>query len=78
MLDKFYVINATAEPFTGKVHHIYMKLKRPLMVEYNAGNAGTVADIVSNSLYFVSVGSNAAGATAGDVSGNIRIRYTDV
>ncbi|MBV6343574.1 hypothetical protein [Candidatus Magnetobacterium casense] len=75
--DRQYIINATAEPGTLRHFHMYMKFKRPLVVEYNAANNGTVADIVSNSLYFYKIASNAAGATAGALLGYARIRYTD-
>lgn len=75
--DKTYVINATAEPYTAKFVKMYMKFRRPLVVEYNTGNNGTVGDIVSNSLYFYAAGSANAGATAGTCTGYCRIRYSD-
>lgn len=54
----------------------YRKIDIP--VQYNAGTAGTIADIQTNSLYFVGIGNIAAGT--GDVTlvANIRIRYDDV
>lgn len=58
--------------------HIYLKFRKPLNVEYNAGVAGTVADISSNSLYLILVGNQAAGAADGDYIGQIRLRYTDM
>lgn len=75
--DKVYNINATGEAGSFRTFKAYLKFTRGLVVEYNAGNAGTVADIVSNALYFYAVGSIAAGATAGNIYGYARIRYVD-
>jgi len=76
--DKRYYVNASGEPGSAREFNLYMKFRRPLMVEYNAGVAGTVADIVSNSLYLVLIGQYAPGATAGMLQGYARIRYTDM
>lgn len=78
LMDKSTYLNATAEPGSGSYTHYYLKLKRPIQVEYNTGNAGTVADIVSNSLYLYIIGSAAPGVTAGTIAGYVRIRYTDM
>lgn len=78
ILDKSRYMNATAEPNSGCYTHKYIKLKRPLITEYNTGNAGTIADIVSNSLYLYNIGSAPPGATAGTIAGYVRIRYTDM
>lgn len=78
IIDKMIALNATGEPGSFKVQHWYMKFKRPLVVEYNAANNNTVADIVSNSLYVYAAGSAAAGVTSGQFYGTFRIRYTDV
>lgn len=75
--DKTYVVNATAEPGTARFHKMYMRFRRPLIIEYNAANNGTVADIVSNSLYLYAAGSNNPGATAGSYIGSCRIRFSD-
>lgn len=76
--DKFYTLNATGESGSMKAFKLYMKFRRPINVEYNAGTTGTVADIVTNSLLFYGVGNVAAGPTAGAVAGRARIRYTDL
>jgi len=44
---------------------------------FNAGTAGTIADIQTNALFVVAIGSNATGATNPIISGNIRVWYTD-
>lgn len=76
--DKRYYLNASGEPGSAREFNLYMKFRRPLMVEYNAGVAGTVADIVSNALYLVLIGQFSPGATAGMIQGYARIRYTDM
>lgn len=60
----------------GTVHRFYRKLRHP--VEFNSGNAGTIADISSGSIYLLAYGSNAAGVTAGLLNGVVRIRFSDV
>jgi len=81
LLDKCYVLGGTAANFAtepNKVYeHIYLKYKKPIIEEFNSGVAGTVADIATNSIYFVSVGDVAAGATDSDFSLLCRMRYTD-
>lgn len=76
--DRSHCINAPGEPGTFKAFHVYLKFRRPLVVEFNAADNGNEADIVSNSLWLVGVGSEAAGATAGSIQGVSRIRYTDI
>jgi len=76
--DYYFTLNATAEPGSQKCIHKYMKFRRPIVTEFNAGVAGTIADISTNSLFFVCIGSIAAGGTAGTCAGYIRIRYTDI
>lgn len=67
----------SAEP-SDRYEKDYVKFKRPLIVEYNAGVAGTIADIASNSLFFVTFGTEVAGNTDVGCTGYIRIRYTDM
>lgn len=78
LVDKTYNIDAVGEPGSFRTAKFYMKFKRPIITEYNAGVAGTIADIVSNSLFFYCVGTVAAGATAGVLYGYARVRYTDM
>nr|DAW01721.1 MAG TPA: STNV protein [Cressdnaviricota sp.] len=75
LYDRFVAFNATAEPGSKKTFVINKKLNVP--VTFNAGDAGTVADIVSNSLYLIVLSTNAAGATAGSATYASRIRYED-
>lgn len=78
IIDKTYALNASAEPGSWRAVKFYIKFRRPIIVEYNTANFGTVADIVCNSIYFVTVGSSAPGATAGSTYGNLRVRFTDM
>jgi len=55
----------------------YLKVNIP--VQFNAGVAGTIADIQTNALYFVMIG-NSGISTLNDVqiyNGQVRIRYSD-
>jgi len=76
--DYYLALNASGEAGSHRNIYKYMKFRRPITTEYNAGTAGTIADISTNSLYFISIGNNVAGTTAGQVVGYVRIRYTDV
>lgn len=44
---------------------------------FNAGIAGTIADVVSGALFLVTIGMNGAGADDGTFSVSTRIRYSD-
>lgn len=58
--------------------HMYVKPRRPIKVEYNIGNAGTVGDISTNNVFFWTIGSNVAGTTQALCAGYIRMRFMDV
>jgi len=78
LLDKTYQLG----PFTGDesqaIYHHYLKFRRPIKEEFNAGNAGTVADIATNSMYLVVLGTEAPGNTDALYAMDVRIRYTDL
>lgn len=76
--DIRFDLNAATESGSSYSNKVYMRFKRPIMVEYNAGNAGTVADISSGSIYMIHLGSNVAGNTAGTSAVVTRLRYTDI
>lgn len=76
--DKQIILDASGESGSKKYQKLYIKFRRPITVEFNNGVAGTIADIVSNSLYLFVYGTNAAGATAGQCLGAVRIRYVDL
>ena len=73
--DSLHHLNASGESGAHKVLDWYKPLWLP--VTFNSGDAGTVADIQTGSLYLVVVGNRSAGADAGAVGGRFRVRYTD-
>lgn len=75
LMDKVFRLNANDEPGGGVAWRFYRRLRHP--VTFNAGNAGTIADITTGSLYLISLGSLAAGVTAGSCVANCRMRYED-
>lgn len=78
LLDKAFVVNDFDISGQNAVYrHYYIKLKKPLVTEYNIGVAGTIADIVSNSLYLVVLGDRGAGGTNVNLQCQTRLRYTD-
>lgn len=77
LYDKTFTLNASAEAGSRRWFKMYMKFRKPIITDYNTGTAGTVADIVTNSLYLINLGTNPAGVTAGGASSWIRMRYSD-
>lgn len=49
-----------------------------LKVTFNSGDAGTVADIVTGSIYLCCMGTNVAGVTAATLLGYVRLRFQDI
>lgn len=78
ILDNVKYLAPLNEEGDGCYWHVYLKFRRPFVVEYNAGTAGTVADIVSNSLYMISTGDQAAGNGDALLASYCRLRYTDL
>lgn len=84
------VFDQTWQPYTGigagslgpgaaqaQILDGYVKCNLP--TKYNGGNAGTVADISSGSLYVLAWSNGVTfGSTGFDGSGHFRIRYTDI
>lgn len=75
LYDRAFTLNATGEPGGERFHKFYRRLAHP--VTFNTGNAGTIADITMGSLYLITMGTNAPGATAGICTGRCRVRYED-
>lgn len=79
ILDKSYTLNASGESGSQRTIKTYMKFRRPIIVEFNTGVVGDVTDIVSNSMWFVTLGTEANGSnTVANCTCNVRIRYTDL
>ena len=73
--DRLYTVETAANPMSLKCGKFYRRLRHP--ITFNTGNAGTVADIATGSLYLIALGSNAAGGNASQFSYTCRIRYLD-
>lgn len=73
--DRTFQLNASAEAFS----QIPFAVEIPLdfKVQFNAGTAGTVADINTNALFLLAIGTEASGTTDGILNGYLRVRYTD-
>lgn len=78
LYDKVVTLNAGGEPGTRRYFKKYIKFPKGVKEEFNTGVAGTVADIVSNGLFIMTMGSAAPGNTGGYCQGISRIRYTDM
>jgi hypothetical protein len=75
LYDTRFMLNAYGEPISQRVVNFEIPLN--VLTTYNTGNAGTVADINTNSLYLLVFGNVGAGATASTVTGNVRLSFTD-
>lgn len=81
--DAYYVIReldwVLDANYSGQQNTFNFKWDVPIdrIIHYNSGNAGTVADIVTNAFYLGYRGSIAAGAAASGITFRSRIYYTD-
>lgn len=71
--DELHPLNAAAEPGSFRSYRWQFPLRT--RITFNAGVAGTVADIATNSLYFICIGSAVAGVTAGACGVNGRLFF---
>lgn len=76
--DKAYEVGAFTQGNSKVYNKVFIKFRKPLVVEFNTSSAGTIADIVSNAIYLFGIGSEPPGTTAGTTVGFTRVRYTDV
>lgn len=77
LLDKTHWIAAPSKDTTAKTAHYFLKFRKPLIVEYNAGVVGDVTDIVSNNIIMGVYSTASSVATGGRFDATVRIRYTD-
>lgn len=75
LYDELVHLNASAEP--GSQVPVKRQFIVDSLVQHNSGTAGTVTDIITNSLYFIFIGSVAPGTEDGSVTGSFRLRYRD-
>lgn len=74
----FSAIRAVSAPSEANTKYVVSMFKRCYIpVVFNNGDAGTVADIISNSIYLVCTGSQASLGTPCAFQGWFRIRYED-
>lgn len=76
LLDEIGSVETQANQGSMITFEKYKRLN--YVTEFNAGTAGTIADIATGSLYLFVLGSNAAGGNAFAISGSARLRFTDV
>jgi len=77
LYDRTFHLNSPLDQVGGTIKAVRWYKRLNLRETVNSGDAGTIADITTGSLYHVAVGSIAAGATAGGASGSFRVRFTD-
>jgi len=78
--DRMFGIGAASNSGTPQTRTIkaYIKFRRPVIVEYNAGTAGTIADISANAFYFCLFATEPSGTSDSLGQTYIRVRYTDM
>lgn len=76
----FAVGNSTtpATGCEGADFDFYVKLPKYCVVEYDAAGTGAIGDIQTGGLYFITVGSVAAGTAAGVVTIGFRTRFINL
>lgn len=74
-MDKKVSVDGPSSGTGSHAWEFYRKLRHP--VTFNSGDAGTVADITTGSLYLLITGTEAAGATDCQQYVRGRVRYTD-
>lgn len=75
LYDKTITLNASGESGSTRFIHLYKKLF--FNQYFNSQSTGNVADIQSNALYLITVGSNASGATAGAIGYTVQLSFID-
>lgn len=71
LADRTHIVSPNGN--SGYQEDIY--LKKPIMVQYNAGNAGVVSDISTNSLYVLTCSDQAANGPF--IAWYARVRFTE-
>lgn len=78
IMDNQFTIGVSSTDTNKREWHVYMKFRKPLIVDYNGGGSGGISDIASNALWLVSIGTNVPGVNAAAMDGTSRIRYLDM
>lgn len=77
ILDQTYQLGPFLGDDSQSHFHHYLKFRRPVKEEFNVGNAGNVADIATNSMYLLVLGTEAPGNTDALYAMDVRLRFTD-
>ena len=75
LYDKTFTLNASGESGSTRFMRIYKKMF--LNQYFNSQSTGTIADIQSNAIFLVAIGSNASGATAGAMGYTVQLSFVD-
>lgn len=72
-------INAETQALESPAKKVYWEWNIPMnhIVQYNAGNAGTLADIATGAIYIVAHGLNSPAPTVWSLQWTSRCKYTD-
>lgn len=65
-------VGAATYSAANVVNHFFIKFKKPFEIQFN-GNAGTVADLVTNNILFLTVSKNGKAK----MTGYIRVKFAD-
>lgn len=78
LYDKTFNVSYYGQYGDHITKHVYMKLKKPLLVSFNSGDTGGVSDMESGALYFwFHESNNSSVLGASDCTWVSRVRYTD-
>lgn len=75
LYDRTFVMNKDTKDPCKRIFKYYKRLNQAVL--FNAGNAGTEADIQKGAIWIFTYGTNAAGGTAGNAGFSSRIRFID-
>ena len=75
LYDETFNLNATAE--SGSIRAVNKMIRMVQKIHYNDNSLGDIRDIQSGAIYWLAIGTSAAGATAGTFTGNSIISYID-
>jgi len=79
LMDRRLTLPNSSAAAAGSEEHkqinYYRRLRHP--ITFNNGDAGTIADITTGSLYVITVGSNVKGVTGANLTFSSRVRYQD-
>ena len=75
LYDKTVSLNASGESGSQRLVRVYKKMF--LSQYFNSQSTGNIADIQTNALFLVTIGSNANGPTAGAIGYTVKLNFVD-